>query len=149
MGWNGARYNVKMENVWDRMKSRKEGTFLMVLQWPCVVFPLYWPTLMTNVAWLREHHGAWDCSTGVIDSVKVTLVCAIRVPSEVGNSDWGDFWAFTGSGSALFIKTKHHVCECPLLKHPCIHFIFAKIKQYTYKSHCFKIHFHMYTRVQK
>ena len=31
MGWNGARYNVKMENVWDGMKSRKEGTFLMVL----------------------------------------------------------------------------------------------------------------------
>jgi hypothetical protein len=53
------------------------------------------------------------------------------------------------SGSALFIKTKNHVRACPLLKHPCIHFIFAKIKQYTYKSHCFKIHFHMYTRVQK
>jgi hypothetical protein len=53
------------------------------------------------------------------------------------------------SGSALFIKTKNHVRACPLLKHPCIHFIFAKIKQYTYKSHCFKIHFHTYTRVQK
>jgi hypothetical protein len=37
----------------------------------------------------------------------------------------------------------------PLLKHPCKHFIFAKIKQYTYKSHCAKIHFHTYTRVQK
>jgi hypothetical protein len=53
------------------------------------------------------------------------------------------------SGSALFIKTKNHVRACPLLKHPCIHFIFAKIKQYTYKSHCFKIHLHTYTRVQK
>jgi hypothetical protein len=53
------------------------------------------------------------------------------------------------SGNALFIKTKNHVCACPLLKHPCIHFIFAKIKQYTYKSHCFKIHFHTYTRVKK
>jgi hypothetical protein len=54
------------------------------------------------------------------------------------------------SGSALFIKTKNHVRACPLLKHPCIHFIFAKIKQYTHKSQCFKIHFHnMYTRVQK
>ena len=52
-------------------------------------------------------------------------------------------------GCALFIKTKHHVRACPLLKYPCIHFIFAKIKQYTYKSHCFKIHFHTYTRVQK
>jgi hypothetical protein len=37
----------------------------------------------------------------------------------------------------------------PLIKHPCIHFIFVEIKQYTYKSHCFKIHFHTYTRVQK
>ena len=37
-------------------------------------------------------------------------------------------WA---SGSALFIKTKNHVRACPLLKPPCIHFIFAKIKQYT------------------
>jgi hypothetical protein len=37
------------------------------------------------------------------------------------------------SGSALFIKTKNHVRACPLLKHPYIHFIFAKIKQYTYK----------------
>ena len=53
------------------------------------------------------------------------------------------------SGSALFIKTKNHVCACPLLKHPYIHFIFAKIKQFIYKSHCFKIHFHTYTRVQK
>jgi hypothetical protein len=53
------------------------------------------------------------------------------------------------SGSALFIKTKNHVRACPLLKHLCIHFIFAKIKQYTYESHCFKIHFHTYTRVQK
>jgi hypothetical protein len=52
-------------------------------------------------------------------------------------------------GSALFIKTKNHVRACPLLKHPCIHFIFAKIKQYTYKFHCFKIHFHTYTGVQK
>ena len=32
---------------------------------------------------------------------------------------------------------------------PCIRFIFAKIKQYTYKSHCFKQDFHTYTRVQK
>jgi hypothetical protein len=55
---------------------------------------------------------------------------------------------FSSSGSALFIKTKNHVRACPLLKHPCIHFIFAKIKQYTYKSHCFKIHFHKYTKVQ-
>ena len=53
------------------------------------------------------------------------------------------------SGSALFIKTKNHVLACLLLKHPCLHFIFAKIKQYTYKSHGFKIHFHTYTRVQK
>jgi hypothetical protein len=53
------------------------------------------------------------------------------------------------SWSALFIKIKNHVRACPLLKHPCIHFTFAKIKQYTYKSHCFKIHFHTYTRVQK
>ena len=51
--------------------------------------------------------------------------------------------------SALFIKTRNHVRACPLLKPPCIHFTFAKIKQYTYKSHCFKIHFHMYTSVQK
>jgi hypothetical protein len=53
------------------------------------------------------------------------------------------------SWSALFIKIKNHVRACPLLKLPCIHFTFAKIKQYTYKSHCFKIHFHTYTRVQK
>ena len=53
------------------------------------------------------------------------------------------------SECALFIKTKNHVRACPLLKSPCIHFIFAKIKQYTYKSHCFKIHFHTYTRVRK
>jgi hypothetical protein len=53
------------------------------------------------------------------------------------------------SWSALFIQMKNHMRACPLLKHPCIHFIFAKIKKYTYKSHCFKIHFHTYTRVQK
>jgi hypothetical protein len=53
------------------------------------------------------------------------------------------------SGMTLYIKTKNHVRACPLLKHLCIHFIFAKIKQYTYKSHCFKIHFYTYTRVQK
>ena len=53
------------------------------------------------------------------------------------------------SGSALFIKAKNHVRACPLLKPPCIHFIFARIKQYAYKSHCFKIHYHTYTRVQK
>ena len=35
------------------------------------------------------------------------------------------------SRSALFIKTKNHVRACPLLKPPCIHFIFARIKQYT------------------
>ena len=35
---------------------------------------------------------------------------------------------FSYSGSALFIKTKNHMCGCPLLKHPCTHFIFAKIK---------------------
>ena len=52
------------------------------------------------------------------------------------------------SGSALFIKTKNHVCACPLLKPPMCTF-FAKLKQYTYKSHCLKIYFHMYTRVQK
>jgi hypothetical protein len=50
---------------------------------------------MTYVPWLREHHGAWDCSTSVIDCVKVTLVCVIRVPSQVGNSHWGDFWVLT------------------------------------------------------
>ena len=47
------------------------------------------------------------------------------------------------------IKTKNHVRACPLLKIPYIHFIFAEINQYTYKSHCFKINFHTYTRVQK
>ena len=51
--------------------------------------------------------------------------------------------------SALFIKTKNQVRACPLLKPPCIHFILAKIKQYTYKSYCFEIYFQMYTRVQK
>ena len=55
----------------------------------------------------------------------------------------------SNSMSALFIKTKNHVHACPLLKPPCIHFFLAKIKQYTYISHCFKIHFHTYTRVQK
>ena len=67
-------------------------------------------------------------------------------PRSPRNGLWGHI---PRSGSALFIKTKNHVRACPLLKPPCIHFIFAKIKQYTYKSHCFKIHFHMYTRVQK
>ena len=32
----------------------------------------------------------------------------------------------TGSGSALFIKTKNDVSACPLIKPPCIHFIFLK-----------------------
>ena len=58
-------------------------------------------------------------------------------------------WIVKSSGSTLFIKTNNHVRACPLLKHPCIRFIFAQIKQYTYKSNCFKIHFHTYTRVQK
>ena len=58
-------------------------------------------------------------------------------------------WSICTSGSALFIKTKNHVRACPLIKLPCIHFIFSQIKQYTYKSHCFIIHFHTYTRVQK
>ena len=54
------------------------------------------------------------------------------------------------SWSALLIKTKNHVRACSLLKKiPCIHFICAKTKQYTYKSHCFKIYFHAYTGVQK
>ena len=53
------------------------------------------------------------------------------------------------SGSALFTKTKNHVRACPLIKLLYIQFIFAKFKQYTYKSDCFKIHFHTYTRVQK
>ena len=53
------------------------------------------------------------------------------------------------SRSALFIETKNHVRACPLLKLPWIHFIFVKIKPYTYKYHCFKIHFHTCTRVQK
>ena len=37
----------------------------------------------------------------------------------------------------------------PFIKTPLYTFNFGKIKQYTYKSHCFKIHFHMYTRVEK
>ena len=36
-----------------------------------------------------------------------------------------------------------------LIKTPMYRFYFAKIKQYIYKSHCFKIHFHTYTKGPK
>ena len=64
-------------------------------------------------------------------------------PRSPRNGLWGHI---PRSGSALFIKTKNHVRACPLLKPPCIltNFILAKIKQYTYKSHCFKIYLYIY-----
>ena len=55
-----------------------------IRQWLCGI-PALLPTLMTNVTWLGEHHGVWDCSTRVINCVKVTLVCAVRLSSQVGN----------------------------------------------------------------